>query len=320
MSFPLPLSALTRQPRSRQLQQASGSGALRVVRRLQALRALADTQSVQAGAERLHLGQHTLRDSRNALLLQGVLSLGSPRPPGRPNPCTPSPRRELAALSTAGPQATGYPSGGWHTPMRHDLVQRRCGAASPPPSLATLLHPLGFSSPQARVVSAHLPAATGLAWRRTTWPQMGHHARQRTALRLCGDAASWAHWGSLSDTWAPTGEHPAVPTRGQRKGSKVCGLLASCAGQFFSTGPEGRFHSESSVAFRRAGLSHTRRHVVVRQEGARSHTSQALQDFCQAQAARVTLEHWPSSSPDCHPRAHLGKKGKKRGHPCAGCS
>ena len=109
MSFTLPLSALTRKPLARRLQQASGSGALRVGRRLQALRALADTQSVQAGAERLHLGQHTLRDSRNALLLQGVSSLGSPRPPGRPHPGPPSPRRALAALITAGPQAAGAP-------------------------------------------------------------------------------------------------------------------------------------------------------------------------------------------------------------------
>ena len=200
MSFPLPLSALTRQPRSRQLQQASGSGALRVVRRLQALRALADTQSVQAGAERLHLGQHTLRDSRNALLLQGVSSLGSPRPPGRPNPCTPSPRRELAALSTAGPQATGYPSGGWHTPMRHDLVQRRCGAASPPPSLATLLHPLGFSSPQARVVSAHLPQPQA-------WHGVGPRGRRwditRASAQPCGSVAM--------PPAGPTGARSATP-------------------------------------------------------------------------------------------------------------
>src|SRR6266446_173767 len=78
VSFPLHLSSFTRTQRSRRLQQAYGSGALRVVRRIQALRALADNQSGQEVAERLTLGQQTIRDSRNAFLLKGVSSLVYP--------------------------------------------------------------------------------------------------------------------------------------------------------------------------------------------------------------------------------------------------
>jgi transposase len=98
---------LTRKQLYRRLQQAYSQGDLRVVRRLHALRALADNQSVQAVAERLGLGEQTGRDYRNAFLLQGTSSLEDKRSPGRPSKLTQSQRRELADLSKAGPQAAG---------------------------------------------------------------------------------------------------------------------------------------------------------------------------------------------------------------------
>jgi transposase len=311
VSFTLHLSSFTRKQLYRRLQQAYGSGALRVVRRIQALLALADNQSVQEVAEMLHLGQQTIRDYRNAFLLRGVASLGYTRPPGRPSKLTPSQRRELAALIKAGPQAAGYTSGCWNTPMIQDLVQSRFGASYHPHYLATLLHNLGFSSQKARFVSDHLNEAKRLEWCRTKWPKILHHARQRKALLLFGDEASFAQWGSLSYTWAPTGKQPEVPTSGKRKGYKVFGLIDYFSGQFFYKGHEGRFNSESYVAFLRDVLSQTRRHVVVIQDGARYHTSQAMQDFFKAHAARLTIEQLPSYSPDFNPIEHLWKKVKK---------
>ena len=62
MSLTLHLSSFTRKQLYRRLQQAYGSGALRGVRRIQALLALADNQSVQEVAERLNLGPQTIRD------------------------------------------------------------------------------------------------------------------------------------------------------------------------------------------------------------------------------------------------------------------
>src|SRR5262249_21829134 len=311
VSFTLHLSSFTRKQLYRRLQHAYGSGTLRVVRRIQALLALADNQSVQEVAEMLTLGQQTIRDYRNAFLLQGVSSLGYTRPPGRPSKLTPSQRRELAALIKAGPQAAGYTSGCWNTPMIQDLVQSRFGASYHPHYLATLLHNLGFSYQKARFVSDHLNEAKRLEWRRTKWPKILHHARQRKALLLFGDEASFAQWGSLSYTWAPTGEQPEVPTSGKRKGYKVFGLIDYFSGQFFYKGHEGRFNSESYVAFLRDVLSQTRRHVVVIQDGARYHTSQAMQDFFKAHAARLTIEQLPSYSPDFNPIEHLWKKVKK---------
>jgi len=311
VSFTLHLSFFTRKQLYRRLQQAYGSGALRVVRRIQALLALADNQSVEEVAERLNLGQPTMRDYRNAFLLKGVASLVYTRPPGRPSQLTPSQRRELATLITAGPQAAGYTSGCWNTPIIQDLVQSRFGISYHPHYLATLLHNRGFSSQQARFVSDHLNAAKRLAWRRTKWPKIFHHARQRKALLLFGDDASFAQWGSLRYPWAPTGEPPAVPTSGKRKGYKVFGRIDYFSGRFCYKGQEGRLNSESSVAFLLAVLSQTRRHIVVIQDGARSHPSQTMQDFCKTPAARLTIEPLPSYSPDFNPMEHLWKKVKK---------
>jgi hypothetical protein len=63
-----------------------------------------------------------------------------------------------------------------------------------------LLHNLGFSYQKARFVSDHLNEAKRLEWRRTRWPRILQHARQRKALLLFGDEASFAQWGSLSYT------------------------------------------------------------------------------------------------------------------------
>jgi transposase len=79
----------------------------------------------------------------------------------------------------------------------------------------------------------------------------------------------------------------------------------------FSSQPEGRLNAESSAAFLRDVLAQTRRHVMVMQDGARYHTSQAMQDFFKAHATRLTIEQLPSYSPDCNPIEHLWKKAKK---------
>ena len=269
VSFTLHLSAFTRKPLYRRLQQAYGQGNLRVVRRIQALLALAESQSVQEVAQMLQLGQQTLRDYRHAFLLKGASSLTYKRPPGRPSKLTKTQRRELAAWIKAGPQAAGYTSGGWNTPMLQDLIQDRFGVSYHPHYLATLLHSLGFSYQKARFVSDHLNAAQRLEWRRTRWPQILRDARQRKALLLFGDEASCAQWGSLSYTWAPKGEPPEVPTSGTRKGYKVFGLIAYFSGRFFYKSHAGRFNSESYAAFLLDVLAQTRRPVVVIHDGAR---------------------------------------------------
>jgi hypothetical protein len=112
-----------------------------------------------------------------------------------------------------------------------------------------------------------------------------------------GDEASFAQWGSLSYTWAPKGEQPAVRPSGKRKGDKVFGLSD--------------YFSGSSATFLLDVLAQTRRHVIVIPDGARYHTSAAMHAFFKAKAARLTIEQRPSYSPAFHPIAHLWKQVKK---------
>src|SRR5919204_708113 len=172
--------------------------------------------------------------------------------------------------------------------MLQDLIHSRFGVSYHPHSLATLLHNLGFSSQKARFVSDHLHETKRLEWRRCKWPRIVRQARQRKALLLFGDAASFAQWGSLSYPWAPKGHQPEVPTRGIRKAYKVFGAIDYFSGRFFSKAQTGRFNSESYAAFLLDVLTQTTRHVFVIQDGARYHTSKAMGQFFAAHAARLT--------------------------------
>jgi transposase len=311
VSFTLHLSAFTRKQLYRRLQHAYTSGALRLVKRIHALLALAEDMTVCDVAALWALGEQTVRDYRNQFLWKGVASLVYQRPPGRPSKLTKTQRKELARVLKAGPQASGYTSGCWNTPMIQDFIQRRFGVEYHPHYICTLLQNLGFSYQKARFVSDHLNEAKRLEWRQTRWPQILRQARQRKALLLFGDEASFAQWGSLSYTWAPRGQQPEVPTSGKRKAYKVFGLIDYCSGRFFFKAHTGRFNSESYTAFLLDVLAHTSQHVVVMQDGARYHTSKAMQQFFATHTARLTIEQLPAYAPDFNPIEHLWKKVKK---------
>jgi transposase len=311
MSFTLQLSSFTRKQLYRRLQQAFASGSLKLVKRIHALLALAQGQSVREVAEMLSLGEQTVRAYRNQYLCKGMASLVYKAPPGRPSKLTKTQRQQLAEWIKASPQGSGYTSGCWNTPMIQDLIQRHFGVVYHPHDIATLLKHMGFSSQKARFVSDHLSEAKRLAWRQTRWPKILCQAKQRKALWLFGDEASFAQWGSLSSTWAPTGQQPEVPTSGKRKASKVFGLIDYFYGRFFSKAHAGRFNSESYAAFLLDVLAQTTQHVVVIQDGARYHTSKAMRAFFVTHADRLTIEQLPAYSPDFNPIEHLWKKVKK---------
>jgi transposase len=311
MSFTLQLSSFTRKQLYRRLQQAYASGSFKLVKRIHALLALAQGQSVSEVAEMLSLGEQTVRDYRNQYLFKGMASLVYKAPPGRPSKLTKTQRQQLAEWIKASPQDAGYPSGCWNTPMMQDLIQRHFGVVSHPHYIASLLKNMGFSYQKARFVSDHLSEAKRLEWRQTRWPKILRQAKQRKALLLFGDEASFAQWGSLSYTWAPKGQQPEVPTSGKRKAYKVFGLIDYFSGRFFYKAHAGRFNSESYAAFLLDVLSQTTQHVVVIQDGARYHTSKAMQAFFETHADRLTIEQLPAYSPDFNPIEHLWKKVKK---------
>jgi len=311
VSFPLHLRAFTRTHLSRRLHQAYASGALQWIKRLHALLALAQGQSVRDVAQLLALGAPTGRDDRQPYLCKGLASLVSTAPPGRPSPRTHTPRQPRAQGSKASPQDSGDPSGCGHTPLLHDLMQRHLSVVYHPHASATWLKPRGFSSHKARVVSEQLREAKRLAWRQSRGPKMLRHAQQRKALRLFGAEASVAPWGSVRSPGAPTGHPPEVPTSGTRKAYKVCGRIASCSGRLFYTAHAGRCNSQSAAAFWREVWSQTPQPIVGIHEGARDHTSKALAAFVKMHEERGTMEQLPAYAPAFNPLAHLGQKVKK---------
>jgi transposase len=311
MSFTLQLSSFTREQLYRRLQQAYASGSFKLVKRIHALLALAQGQSVSEVAAMLSLGEHTVRDYRNQYLFKGMASLVYKAPPGRPSKLTKTQRQQLAEWIKASPQGSGSTAGGGNTPMMQDLMQRHFGVVYHPHYIATLLKTRGFSYQKARFVSDHLSEAKRREWRQTRWPKILRQAKQRKALWLFGDEASFAQWGSLSYPWAPKGQQPEVPTSGKRKAYKVFGLMDYFSGRFFYKAHAGRFNSESYATFWLDVLSQTTQHVVVIQDGARYHTSKAMQAFFATHADRLTIEQLPAYSPDFNPIEHLWKKVKK---------
>ena len=215
MSFTLHLSPFTRKQLYHRLQQAYAKGALRLVRRIHALRALAADMSVQEVAQRWNLGDQTVRDYRNTFLVKGMASLAYTRPPGRPRKLTKTQRHKLAEWIKAGPQAAGYTSGCWRTPMIQDLIQNRFGVSYHPPYLSTLLHNLGFSYQKARFVSDHLNEAKRLEWGQSKWPRILRQARQRRPC--CSVALKPA---------LPSGARSAIPGRPQANNPQ-CPRVAS---------------------------------------------------------------------------------------------
>ena len=111
VSFTLQLSSFTRKQLCRRRQAACASGSLKLVKRIHALLALAQGQSVRDVTEMLALGEHTVRDYRNQFLFKGVASLVYQSLPGRPSKLTKTQRKQLAEWIKASPQASGYTSG-----------------------------------------------------------------------------------------------------------------------------------------------------------------------------------------------------------------
>jgi transposase len=311
VTFTIRLAPFTRQQLYRRLQQAYVGSALRLVKRIHVLLAIAEGMAVSDVAAMLALGEQTVRDYINSFLGRGIASLVYKRPPGRPSKLTKTQRKTLTAWIEAGPQASGYPSGCWSATMLQDLIQRHFGVEYHPHYICTLLHNLGFSYQKARFVSDHLDEVARLEWCQSRWPTVLRQARQRKALLLFGDEASFAQWGSLSYTWAPRGHQPEVPTSGKRKAYKVFGLIDYFSGRFFYKAHTGRFTSESYTAFLLDVLAQTRQHVFIIQDGARYHTSKAMDQFFASHATRLTKIQLPTYSPDFNPIEYLWKKVKK---------
>jgi transposase len=219
----------------------------------------------------------------------------------------------LSRLIDEGPEKAGYDRGCWDPVLIQDVILTRFGVEYTPRYVAELLKHMGYSYQKARFVSEPLDdvAELQVEWETGTWPEIRRLAQQKNSLILFGDEVSFAQWGSLSYTWARKGQQPTVKTSGKRKAYKVMGLIDSFSGAFFYQTHLGRFNSTVYAAFLTEVLTKTDRHLILIQDGAPYHTSQARQAFFEQHAERLTVYQWPKYSPDFNPIEYLWRNIKK---------
>jgi transposase len=312
-AFRVTLSRRQRQELEHDLHTAQRSGQLHDVTCLLAILAVTEGQSCDHVALTLRVTLKTLHQWVRRLLVAGPTGLQRTKPTGRPAKLTNTQTHELAQLIDAGPVQAGYTSACWRSPMIQQLIYERFGVFYNVFSMAQLLQNLGFSYQKAALVSEHLHEEKRQVWCTTTWPQIVNAAKARAALLLCGDEASFPQGGTLSSTWARRGHQPMVQTSGKRQGDKVFGLIESFTGRFWDQGQDGRLNSATYIAFLTRVLAQTTQPIMLMQEGARYHTSAAMQRFFGTHSERLTVFQWPSYSPDDNPIEKLWKKVKKEG-------
>jgi transposase len=296
------------------LRQAYAQGQLRLIKRIHALLSIIDGKTVSEVAEAFKLSSQTIYNYISAFILKRLASLVYKRPAGRPRKLSKTQRKVLAKLIDRGPEKAGYDCGGWDTVLIQELIYTRFGVEYSPHYVAELLKNMGFSWQKAKFVSDHLEdvAEARQEWMRTTWPEIVQCATEKGAMILFGDEASFAQWGSLSYTWSRKGKQPTVKTSGKRKAYKIFGLIDYFSGAFFYKAHTGRFNSDSYKTFLREVLAKTDQHLIIIQDGARYHTSKALQQFFAEHADRLTVYQLPAYSPDFNPIEYLWRNIKKQ--------
>jgi transposase len=238
---------------------------------------------------------------RRACRLAGVGGLRGRGRGGRPPKRTESRRQRLAELVTAGPEAAGFPTGGWHAPLIRQVIAREFGVSYNVHCRATLLPAPGFSFRRARFVSDHPDAVQRAARRAHTFPAWRAQAEAAGGLRLFGDEARFARWGSLGYPWAPIGQRPVVETTGIREASKVFGLIEFFSGRRFYRGIAGEFNGDSHAAFLSGVLEQTPAPLFPVRDGAPDHRGAPATALFAQHRARLHVTRLPSYSPDSNP-------------------
>jgi len=312
-SFRMSLTSPTSTVLKEMLAKAEHRGDLRTVKRINAILAVVEGYPYSAIASILNVCEESIRLWFMAFLLKGSDSMKANKSPGRPPKLTKTQKAQLDEIITNGPSNAGYPSACWRSPIIQHLIYERFGTFYSVNYIVQLLKNMGFSYQKARFVSDHKDPEKRKEWLETTWSEITKLAKQIDAHILFGDEASFPQWGTLTYTWAKRGQKPTVKTSGIRKGYKVFGLIDYFTGRFFCQGHEGRLTSESYSQFLRSVLNKTQKHVILVQDGARYHTSKAMQQFFEEHRERLTVYPLPSYSPDYNPIEKLWKEIKKDG-------
>lgn len=313
MNFELKLSNTQKKAIAKQIKKARNKGCRHELERLAGILAFADGVSACDLAKAYRVTIETVKSWIYKYLCCGVKGLSNKKRPGRPAKLTKKQRKELAKIIEGGPEKAGFPGNCWRSPMIQFLIQERWGIIYNVNYLSELLKNMGFSYQKARFVADKRDEEAREMWLRETWPEILEKARQKNSYLLFGDECSFPQWGTLSYTWAPTGEQPTIKTCGKRKGYKVFGLIDYFTGRLFSKGIEGKLNGESYVDFLKDVLARKRKHIILIEDGAPYHRSKLVKAFISENKDRITTYKLPSYSPDLNPIEMLWKKIKEKG-------
>lgn len=303
----------TRRNLERARGNASRAGDLPTVKRTTAILALADGHTPGDVGRMLGISRESVLQWLKTFWLMGVDGLKAKKSPGRPPKLTKTQRKELYQLIVEGPQKAGFPGACWRSPMVQDLILRKFKVFYSARYISQLLRNMGLSYQKAKFVADGKNPEKREEWLQKKWPEIRRLAKEKNAMILFGDEASFPQWGSLTYTWAPRGKQPVVETSGLRRAYKVFGLIDYFTGRFFCKGHEdGKLNSEAYEAFLKEVLSKTRKHIILIQDGASYHTSRAIKDFFERRKHRLTVYPLPSYSPDYNPIEKLWKKIKEK--------
>jgi transposase len=293
-----------------ELEKAYVRGDKQAVRRLSVLLMVGKRMSLASILSLWNVSAQTVYNWLDEFARYYWKSLVYRKAPGRPAQLTKTQKRQLTAWIEAGPEACGYDCGCWSSVLIQDLIDRKFHVFYNRFYVCELLRNLGFSYQKARFVSDHLDADARQRWMESEFPGILRQAKQLGAALFFGDEASFALWGSLSYTWGRRGHQPQIPTTGLRKGYKVFGAIEFFTGRLIYQGTDQRFQSDSYQSFLRYLLSQVSGRVLLIQDGARYHTSNATREFLEQHKERLTVYQLPSYSPDYNPIEYLWKKVK----------
>jgi len=313
MSVTFTLEKRTMDQLQSMLDKAKYRGDLRTVTRIKAVLALICGSPIDVVASVLRVSLESIRLWFKAFVHKGPDGLRSLTSPGRPSKLSKTQKKELDELITNGPEAVGYLGACWRSPMVQDVILQRFGKFFAVNYICQLLKNMGFSFQKAAFAADHKDPDKREEWLKTTWPEILRTAKLRKSMILFGDEVSFPQWGTLTYTWAKRGQQPIVKTSGIRKGYKVFGLIEYFSGKVFFKGQEERLNSDSYIQFLSEVLKQTHNHLILIQDGARYHTSKAMQAFFAQHTERLIVYQLPTYSPDYNPIEKLWKKVKQEG-------
>lgn len=298
------------------LVKARKNGSLILVNRITAILAVAENGfSLAHIAKILRLSSESIRSWLKKYMISGIKGLiARKNTPGRPNKLTKLQRHKFSKFISNGPEAAGFSGACWRSPMIQELILQQFNVFYNVHYISELLKNMGFSYQKARfAVGGKNPnnATKRQQWIEHTWPEALKLAKEKSAYLFFEDEASFPQWGTLSYTWAKTGQQPTIKTSGIRKGYKVFGLIDYFTGRFFHKTIDEKFNSKTYISFLKEILSKTRKHIVLIHDGAPYHRSAAVKEFILTKENRLTMYQLPPYSPDFNPIEKIWKKIKK---------